>query len=92
MRASETRALRAIRSRATLIARAAPRRAANAGQVRLIASESDCRARTDWMENKKPGSVGSPQAGWSRQAGGSRSLGRWRHPRGTHRGKEKLKL
>jgi hypothetical protein len=60
MRVSETRALRAIRSRATLVARAAPRRAANAGQVRLIASESDSRVRTDWMENKRAGSVGSP--------------------------------
>jgi hypothetical protein len=60
MRASETRALRAIRSRATLVARAAPRRAANAGQVRLIESKSDSRVRTDWMENKRAGSVGSP--------------------------------
>ncbi len=60
MLASETGALRAIRSRATLVVRAAPRRAVHAGQVRLIASESDSRARTDWTENKKPGSVGSP--------------------------------
>jgi hypothetical protein len=60
MRASETRALRAIRRRATLVARAAPRRAANAGQVRLIESESDSSVRTDWMENRRACSVGSP--------------------------------
>jgi hypothetical protein len=53
MRASETKALRAMRNRATLVARAAPRRAANAGQVRLIESESDSSVRTDWMENRK---------------------------------------
>ena len=60
MRASETKALRAMRSRATLVALAAPRRAANAGQVRLIESESDSSARTDWTENRKACSVGSP--------------------------------
>jgi hypothetical protein len=53
MRASETKALRAMRNRATLVARAAPRRAENAGQVRLIESESDSSVRTDWMENRK---------------------------------------
>ena len=61
MRASETRALRAMRSRATLVARAAPRRAANAGQVRPISSESESRFCTDWRENENPGSAGSPQ-------------------------------
>jgi hypothetical protein len=66
MRASETRALRAIRSRATLVAQAAPRRAANAGQVRLIESESDSRVRTDWRENRKAGSVGSPSVATGR--------------------------
>jgi hypothetical protein len=60
MLASETKALRAIRSRATLVARAAPRRAANAGQMRLIESESDSSVRTDWMENRRACSVGSP--------------------------------
>jgi hypothetical protein len=67
MRASETRALRAIRSRATLVARAAPRRAANAGQVRLIESESDIRVRTDWMENRRACSVGSPSVATGRE-------------------------
>jgi hypothetical protein len=73
MRASETRALRAMRSRATLVARAAPRRAANAGQVRLIASESDSRVRTDWMENRRAGSVGSPAVATGRGESFTRS-------------------
>ncbi len=58
--AQHTRALKAMRSRATLVARAAPRRAANAGQVRSIATESACRARTACRENRSPESDGSP--------------------------------
>jgi hypothetical protein len=74
MRAAETRALRAIRSRATLVARAAPRRAANAGQVRLIESESASSARTDWMENRRACSVGSPSVATGRGRSFTESL------------------
>ena len=65
-RASETKALRAMWSRATFVARAAPRRAANAGHVRWISSESDSRSRSDRRENRRSGSVGSPRVATGR--------------------------
>jgi hypothetical protein len=59
-RASETRALRARRNRDRLVARAADRSAAKAGQVRAIWSGSRSKARTERREKIMTGSVGSP--------------------------------